>query len=176
MRRTLFLLSLPWLFIMCLSCSRDERGALVPEASQYRRWDQPIPVILDYSIPGHENNRRRIYINSTGTQVQLQKRSNRMYWDYPEGTIIVKEIIAGLEGEDTDAPFQITAMIKAPEDPQSRGGWLWVSKGVDSPEETIIDWEFCFDCHANANEPHPYGDGNAANEFRDYVFHPYRKQ
>jgi hypothetical protein len=63
----------------------------------------------------------------------------------------------------------------APEDPHSRGGWLWVAKAVGSGEETIIDWEFCFDCHANANEPHPYDDGNPGKEFRDHVFFPYCK-
>jgi hypothetical protein len=74
--------------------------------------------------------------------------------------------IPGLQGSDTDYPFQITAMVKAPDDPQSRGGWIWVAQDVDSGEQTIVDWEFRFDCHANANEPHPYGDGNTADEFR----------
>lgn len=168
-----------WMLLCCFgllsSCQKAERGPLIPETSVYRGWEQPIRITLDYPIPGHEDNRRRIFINPEGTEVGVERRENRVYWEYPEGTIIVKEIIAGLEGEDTDHPFQITTMIKAPEDPQSRGGWLWVAKSIDSGEETIIDWEFCFDCHANANEPHPYGDGNTANEFRDYVFYPYRK-
>jgi hypothetical protein len=157
------------------SCTKAEQGPHVPAASEYRRWEQPIQRILDYPIPGHEDNRRRIFINPRGTEVHIERRETRVYWDYPEGTVIVKEIIPGLQGSDTDYPFQITAMIKAPEDPQSRGGWLWVVKSLDSGEETIVDWEFCFDCHANANEPHPYGDGNIADEFRDYVFFPYRR-
>jgi hypothetical protein len=175
MKRLIYVVCLLCVLILLPGCRKEEQGTLVPEASQYRRWAQPIPVILDYPIPGHEDNRRRIFINSPGIDVRVEQRENRVYWDYPEGTIVVKEIIAGLQGEDTDAPFQITAMIKDPEDPQSRGGWLWVVKGFGSREETIVDWEFCFDCHANANEPHPYGDGNLDNEFRDYVFHPYRK-
>ncbi|UCF96046.1 MAG: cytochrome P460 family protein [Spirochaetaceae bacterium] len=175
MKRTLYLLPLLCLVILLVSCRKEERGSLVPEASQYRLWEQPIPVILDYPIPGHEDNRRRIFINPRGTEVRIEQLENRVYWDYPEGTVIVKEIIAGLEGANTDSPFQITAMVKASRDPQSRGGWLWIVKPLDSDEETIVDWEFCFDCHANANEPHPYGDGNTADEFRDYVFFPYRK-
>jgi len=162
-------------FMLLSSCRKAERKPLIPEISQYRRWEQPIGDILDYPIPGHEDNRRRIFINPRGTEVRVDRRENRVYWKYPEGTVVVKEIISGLQGADTDYPFQITAMIKRPEDPQSRGGWLWVAKAVDSAEETIVDWEFCFDCHANANEPHPYGDGNTADEFRDYVFHPYRE-
>lgn len=171
------LCSLLLLFIILISsCRQNERGPLIPQSSEYLEWERPIPVILDYPIPGHEDNRRRIFINPSGTEVRIESRENRVYWEYPEGTIILKEIIPGLDGRVTDAPFQITAMIKAPEDPLSRGGWLWVTKRLDNQEETIVDWEFCFDCHANANEPHPYGDGNQGNEFRDYVFHPYRKQ
>jgi hypothetical protein len=148
---------------------------LVPDSTEYRRWEQPIEETLDYPIPGHENNRRRVFISPAGTGVSASRRQTRVYWEYPEGTIIVKEIIAGLQGPDSDVPFQITAMIKAAEDPRSRGGWVWVVKSLDGGEETIVDWEFCFDCHANANEPHPYGDGNPQNEFRDYVFLPYRR-
>jgi hypothetical protein len=162
-------------FAALASCQKDEQGPVLPDASEYRTWDQPIQRILDYPIPGHEDNRRRMFINARGTEVRIERRENRVYWSYPEGTVIVKEIIAGLQGQDTDYPFQITAMIKAPEDPRSRGGWLWVAKALDSGEQTVIDWEFCFDCHANANEPHPYGDQNPADEFRDYVFFPYRK-
>jgi len=29
---------------------------------------------------------------------------------------------------------------------------------------------FCITCHANANEKQSYGDGNPAEEFRDYVY------
>ncbi len=176
MKRILWSLLLLSLLVLVTSCRREQGGPLVPQSSEYLQWERPIPVTLDFPIPGHEDNRRRIYINPQGTEVRIESRENRVYWEYPEGTIILKEIIAGLQGEDTDSPFQITAMIKAPADPQSRGGWLWVAKSLDSGEETIVDWEFCFDCHSNANEPHPYGDGNPGNEFRDYVFHPYRRQ
>lgn len=175
MKQILHAIALLCCFLLLISCRKTERGALIPESSRYRLWEQPIREILDYPIPGHEDNRRRIFINPEGTEVRVESRENRVYWEYPVGTIILKEIIPGLQGQDTDYPFQITAMIKAPQDPQSRGGWLWVAKAVDSGEETIVDWEFCFDCHANANEPHPYGDGNTAGEFRDYVFFPYRK-
>jgi hypothetical protein len=45
-----------------------------------------------------------------------------------------------------------------------------------SGQEKVIDYEFCYDCHANANEPHPYGDRNPHGEFRDYVFFPYQER
>jgi hypothetical protein len=161
---------------LLFSCRGADKVPTLPSPSEYTRWARPIPGILHHPIPGHENNRRRIFINAPGTQVKVERRENRVYWEYPEGTIIVKEIIAGLQGKDSDSPFQLTVMIKAPEDPRSRGGWLWVAKAVDSGEQTVVDWEFCVDCHANANEPHPYGDRNKDSEFRDYVYYPYRKQ
>ena len=68
----------------------------------------------------------------------------------------------------------LTVMIKKPKDPRSRGGWLWVVKDLTKNTERIIDYELCFDCHSNANEPHPYGDRNGNNEFRDYAYYPYR--
>lgn len=171
----LFVLGLP-LLLLVSSCRPKESAQLLPAASEYRSWGQPVAGFLSYPIPGHEDNRRRIFINGTGTRVAVRREVNRVYWDYPKGTIILKEIFLGLAPGGPSEPQQITAMIKDPEDPRSRVGWLWVSKMMDSGEETVVDWEFCFDCHANANEPHPYGDGNPDGEFRDYVFYPYRKR
>jgi hypothetical protein len=175
MKALVFFSALLTVVLLLVSCRKPEQAPLIPEAREYRGWKQPVEGILDYPIPGHEDNRRRIFINAVGTEVRIDRRENRVNWEYPEGTVIVKENIAGLRGSESDDPFQITAMVKAPEDPQSRGGWIWVVKNLGADEETIVDWEFCFDCHANANEPHPYGDRNAGDEFRDYVFSPYRK-
>ena len=57
----------------------------------------------------------------------------------------------------------------------ARGGWVWVAKNPATGEERIIDYEFCFDCHSDANEPHPYGDKNPQGGHRDYVFLPDRR-
>ena len=37
----------------------------------------------------------------------------------------------------------------------------------------MVDHELGVDCHANANEKHPYGDRSAGEEHRDYVFYPF---
>lgn len=158
-----------------MSCRRQEAGPLLPSAQEYRRWAQTVPAILSLPIPGHEDNRRRIFINAAGAGAQPQSREGRTVWDYPQGTILLKEIYPGLEGSADDPPVMLTAMIKKPGDPAARGGWLWVVKDLPEGEERIVDWEFCFDCHAGANEPHPYGDRNPAGSFRDYVFYPYNR-
>ncbi|RPJ03990.1 MAG: hypothetical protein EHM28_14230, partial [Spirochaetaceae bacterium] len=76
----------------------------------------------------------------------------------------------------TDAkPTSLTVMIKSPDDPRARGGWLWIVKNPATNRETVMRNQFCITCHANANESHPYGDKNPNREFRDYVFFVYEE-
>ena len=155
-----------------LSCARPAPRPLVP--ADYATWERTTAQVLDYPVPGHEEHHRRIYLNPIGEEVRVTERQGRTFYDYPEGTVIVKEIFAGLKPRPGEAPFQLTVMIKKPLDPLARGGWLWVVRDTASGQEKVIDYEFCYDCHANANEPHPYGDKNPNGEFRDYLFFPYR--
>jgi hypothetical protein len=62
-------------------------------------------------------------------------------------------------------------MVKEPGDPRAKCGWLWITK-EQGGEERVFEGNFCVTCHANANERHPYFDGNPREEFRDYVFFP----
>jgi hypothetical protein len=158
-----------WIF----GCSREE-PALVPPV--YSGWKSTTDQELNYPIPGHEEHYRRIYINAAGEGVNIEDRGGRTYHNYPNGTVIIKDIFKTLDPLPGEAPSGQTVMLKSPGHPQARGGWLWIVKDMQSGQETIIDYEFCFDCHANANEEHPYGDGNPNNEFRDYVFFPFKKQ
>jgi hypothetical protein len=153
------------------SCQPKEQSPLIPD--EYRSWNTTTDIVLDYPIPGHENHFRVIYINAVGEQVQPTQKNNRIVYDYPEGTIVVKEIYDGLEPPaDGEEPVLLNAMIKAPQHAESRGGWIWIVKNYATKEERVIDYEFCVDCHANANERHPYGDENPDEEFRDYVYFP----
>lgn len=158
-------------FVVFASCRKKEKVPLVPD--DYRSWNKTTDKTLDYPIPGHESNFRIIYINSTGEKVQTTEKNNRVFYEYPEGTIIVKEVYYGLEHPEQDeVPKELTVMIKDPQHQQSRSGWLWILKDVKTGEETIIDYEFCVECHANANETHPYGDENPNEDFRDSVYFP----
>ena len=113
---------------------------------------------------------RRIFINEAGTNLELSEQSGQVIHKYPEGTTILKENYPTAE---STAPTQLTVMIKSPNDMRARGGWLWVAKDVATGDEHIFSDEFCFTCHQNANEQHPYGDGNPNGEFRDFVFYPW---
>lgn len=151
------------------ACRLNRQSDLVP--AEYRSWQQTTNVLLNYPVPGHESHFRKIFINPVGLNVRNAKKNQRVFYDFPEGTIIVKEVYDGLEPPAADElPMILTVMIKQPAHPQSRGGWIWVVKNIKTQEEQIIDYELCADCHANANEKHPYGDQNPANDFRDYTF------
>jgi hypothetical protein len=168
-----------WLLPMLIAaltltaCEKQQPRPLLSE--DYEGWGSTTRLILDYPVPGHENRGRRIFINTEGTEATTRSEGGRVFWDYPPGTIVLKEIYANLDIEEGERPIMLTGMVKDPEHPRARGGWIWVVKDLGSGSEQIIDWEFCVDCHANANEPHPYGDRNEDNEFRDYVFFPYRR-
>jgi hypothetical protein len=158
------------------ACRKPEEKLLVPAPVEYRTWKEATEIELNYPVPGHLDHFRRIYINGIGEKVQITERNSRRFYDYPEGTIIVKEIYQGLaQPEDGEEPIALTIMIKNSQDPRGRNKWFWVSTEFDSKQEQIIEHEFCVDCHANANEPHPYSDKNPNNDFRDFVYFPPRR-
>jgi len=154
------------------ACEKKAEGPLVP--ADYRGWTRVPAEPLRYPIPGHLDNARVAYINPIGMQAVSETRDGRVFDRYPEGTVIVKEIFSSLQADVTKTPQRLTVMIKASGDKRTRGGWLWVVADPSTGREEIIDWEFCYECHAAANEPHPYGDKNPNGEYRDFAFFPYK--
>jgi hypothetical protein len=148
-----------------VSCARQEAAsALVPDG--YGAWRRSTELELDYAIPGHEASARTIFMNPEG--FRFQKEGGNA--EFPAGTIIVKEIRPlGMVTAAMPAPM-LTVMIKVPDDERAQGGWLWIVKDTASKAETVFSSDFCYRCHANANEAHPYADLNPGNDFRDYVF------
>ncbi len=156
---------------LVIACQQAPEIPAIPE--DYRTWRQTTDIVFNYPIPGHEDHFRRIYINPRGEKFTTTQKNNRTFCEFPEGTIIIKEIYAGLdEPGPQELPILLTVMIKDPGHPESRGGWVWLSQNYDTKETNTINYEFCVDCHTNANESHPYGDKNPNQEFRDYVFFP----
>jgi hypothetical protein len=94
----------------------------------------------------------------------------KLSWDFPEDTVIVKEVYASAYPGPGEKPIQLTIMAKDPTDRRAQGGWLWITKDLPDGRESVFTGNFCVTCHANANERHPYGDGNPDEEFRDYVY------
>jgi hypothetical protein len=161
-----------FLSVMLFSCTEKSAAELIP--SGYTEWETTTDIELDYQVPGHGHNYRKIYINANGTGAAVSEQSGKAMWDYPDGTIIVKEVYPSQEIHPDDTPKQLTVMVKDRDNEKARGGWLWLVKDMESGTTNIITHEFCITCHANANEGHPYGDRNTNEEFRDYVFFPYR--
>jgi len=155
-------------------CDGGKNEPLVPE--DYSGWSRTTEEELDYPIPGHESHYRRIFINDIGKTYTITESDGRTIHEYPEKTIIIKDIYPGLTYEPGDEPVMQTVMIKNSEHEHSRGGWLWVVKDPETGTETVMDDPFCLTCHSSANEKHPYGDKNTDDEYRDYVFFPPEKE
>jgi hypothetical protein len=153
---------------LCACQAGSSRLLLVP--ADFSTWQRTTAIRLDYPIPGHEDNYRIIHINDAGMDFDRSQQGRRTIFSFPAGTIIAKAIFQGASPAQDAAPVMVTAMIKAPGDRDARGGWLWVVKDLAMGTETIMTGDFCVTCHANANEAHPYGDRNPAEDFRDYVF------
>ena len=161
--------------VMLAVCPSAAADSLIP--ADYREWEKLTDIPLNYPIPGHLDHYRIPYINRSGTQVSAEDRKGRLTYTYPKGTIIVKETYQGLETPKPGAvPILLYAMIKDPENPKARGGWIWVLWDVAAGTERVYESPLCFTCHSAANDTYPYGDGNRNREFRDYVFFPYVKK
>lgn len=167
-------LSAALLATLIAACVSKEEGPLVPE--DYRAWTRWPEEPLRYPIPGHLSNARVVFMNELGFQVEVTPDGDRLRDDYPEGTIIIKEVHTGLEADVDAEPAELTVMVKSPDHELALGGWIWLRKDPRTGQESIIDYALCVDCHADANEPHPYGDENPRGEFRDYVFFPFRSR
>lgn len=157
--------------LLLLGCERDsgeERFVTVDHAG----WARTTSERLDFQVPGHGAGARRIYINPVGETVEPPASADEA-WDYPQGTIIVKEVYASANPPEDAPPERLAIMVKNPDHPMSRGGWIWIGKSPGSDEERVFTEQFCVTCHANANEQHPYSDRNREGQFRDYTFYPY---
>ncbi len=133
----------------------------------WRLWKVTTGLRLDYPIPGHEDRLRVPRMNGLGFSTV---QGLDVPLDFPEGTIIAKEVYARRNPLPGEVPVQVTIMVKSPKDPLAKGGWIWISKDLASGKETVFATKFCVGCHANANEAHPYADKNPKGLFRDYVF------
>jgi hypothetical protein len=158
------------LILVSLSCAPPAPDLI---GMDYEGWQRTTYIPLNYPIPGHLDKLREIYINPAANGVAITTVNGQRHFDYPAGTEVIKEIFASATPAPGEEPVQLTGMVKAPDDPRSRGGWIWVVRDLKSKTEQVITQEFCFTCHANANEGHPYGDQNPQGEYRDYLFYPW---
>ena len=162
------------LLLFLFSCANEKEEILVPD--DYSDWKLLTKTELNYFVPGHESRYRIPYINSIGEEVEIKEDADgKKEYNYKKGTIIIKEIYPTLTLRDGDKPIMLTVMVKNPEHPNAQGGWVWIVKQLDNNKEIQFKSDMCVNCHAGANGPHPYDDGNPPGEFRDYVFYPWRK-
>jgi hypothetical protein len=153
--------------VTALSCAKKEAAGPLLEIN-YSNWEKTTDTSLNFPIPGHESRHRIIYMNRIG----MDHRKSGKRSDYPEGTIVLKEIYEGLDAPAAgERPLMLDIMIKDRNAEDARGGWRWIVRDGASGADKVITGDFCAVCHAEANRPHPYGDKNAAGEDRDYLFY-----
>ena len=58
----------------------------------YHSWKRTTDVVLDYPIPGHQDRFRIPRMNDVGFTVKPTNDNGKRHWDFPVGTIIVKEV------------------------------------------------------------------------------------
>jgi len=76
-------------------------------------------------------------------------QNGKQRWDFPVGTIIVKEVYQTPKPAPGEQPVQLTIMVKAPNDPHSQGGWLWITDG--NPDEEFSDYVYFVPGERNAS-------------------------
>jgi len=157
-------------FMLAVSvCAAAAAAPLLP--SDWSTWTRTTDVVLNYRIPGHEDHFRVPYINEAGMKAAPRVKDGRVAWDYPRGTIILKEVFQGLSAPAAgEKPIRVYGMIKDPKNPKARGGWVWVVRDQATKKETVFESPLCIDCHSYANGPHTYGDKNPKGENRDFVY------
>lgn len=150
-----------------LSCAKREAAGPLLEIN-YAGWEKTTDAPLDFPIPGHESRHRVIYMNRIG----MEHRGKGLRSDYPDGTIVLKEIYEGLEAPAAgEKPVMLDIMIKDRDASDARGGWRWIVRDGASGTDSVITGDFCAVCHVEANRPHPYGDKNPTGADRDYLFY-----
>lgn len=155
---------------MAAACSA-RRNQLV-DIDGYRSWRRTTERALDFPIPGHGRSYRRIYVNDVGAAFRDARENGAATGngEYPDGTIVVKEIYPGSAEPPAGAePQSLDIMAKDAAAGTGSGGWRWIvrTKGADAE----ADAGFCLRCHDGANAKNPFGDGNPAGDFRDYLFY-----
>jgi hypothetical protein len=156
--------------VVALSGCPSSKKTVVYATPDYQSWARTTDIELNYPIPGHQDRYRIPRMNAIGFSTSPTVEAGTRRWNFPEGTIIVKEIYATQRPAENETPIQLVMMVKAPRDPHAQGGWLWITRKMPGGSESVFMGNFCITCHANANERHPYGDHNPTEEFRDYVY------
>lgn len=153
--------------ILLVGCAPKEAGSDLGRLD-YSAWEKTTEAALNFPIPGHENHYRRIFINDIGAKYRKSGKRD----DYPEGTIVVKEVFEGLDDPtEGKKPITLDIMVKRKNAPDSRGGWRWIVRDAGTGSDMVFKGDFCAVCHSEASKPHPYGDKNPNSENRDYLFY-----
>jgi hypothetical protein len=154
------------LFLFLSSCSEELPEISIPE--DYASWTRTVEELLNYPVPAKMGPVRQIFINDQGLEASIINSEGERRLEYPEGTILVKQIYDSLDQASTGEPAGVLAMEKLPNDPRNRGGWVW-SMLTEDGTVVVVESDFCVTCHNSANRNHRYSEEYEAF-YQDYVF------
>src|SRR5208282_2376311 len=77
-------------FAILVGCTAEKQPVFA--TPDYHSWKRTTDVILDYPIPGHQDRFRIPRMNHAGFTVMPTADNGKRRWDFPVGTIIVKEV------------------------------------------------------------------------------------
>lgn len=158
--------------LVLAGCTQNNTHYQFSLPDNYRQWKKPVDEVLTYTVPGHGSGARVIYANSRAYEVSKETvEDGRVHYDFPEKTVIVKEVYEDVEDVGVAEPM-LTIMVKNSNDERSVSGWLYYMK-KPGEDMAFVESRMCAGCHDAANEEHPYFDKNEGENFRDYLFTPF---
>ncbi len=110
--------------LAALVCLAGCAAAKEPDyaTTDYRSWQRTTDVVLDYPISGHQDRLRIPRMNAIGFTAKPTMENGKQRWDFPVGTVIVKEVYATPTPAPFKKPIQHTTMAKEPRYPHPQGG------------------------------------------------------
>jgi len=114
--------------------------------ADYKTWQTATAMPTTGASPGLGNvhkgpeGARHVYVNNVGAAVMKGEGP----YEYPQGTVIVKEQYDSLADYQAGKTPDVTVSVKVGAGPKARENWQWAA-GLAAPAE---DSAFCSGCHS----------------------------
>ncbi|MFW5863019.1 MAG: cytochrome P460 family protein [Spirochaetota bacterium] len=157
---------------LMLHCGKKTADTFtLPE--NYRQWKNPVDRVITYPVPGHGEGARLIFANDKSFDPRIKEGNLYDSIIMQDGSVIIKESYQSKADIGKSDPL-VYVMVKDTSVKDAQDGWLYYMKKPNGILQRFKG-KMCHECHAAANESHPYFDGNPKANFRDYLFVPFYK-
>lgn len=148
MKKIYLLILLP---LIAVGCAFVSSGPADPRWVDYKSWTMihSKPITGDHTgflggLHQGKNGLRQVYVNDTGLETSLGEAP----YQYPLGTVVVKEQYGSQSAFDSGKTPGLTIMVKVAENSANpANNWAW-SRGYG--KEAKVEDAFCSGCHTIA--------------------------